>query len=178
MKSKRIKIISDLLKYTDGMRLYLLLNCFICLVYELLPIVNMFLISYMTGALLSGMDINYGFFVLILLISVFIHSTFGYLNMWTEHDIAYRLLYKMRYEIYQRLEKVIPSFSNRMMSSEMASIASNDMNLIEWFYAHKCFCGFNNSLRNIIKLFCFPPPSLCLKCFYLDYFIPLLSSHF
>ena len=136
MKNNRIKIISDLLKHTGGMRLYLLLNCFICLIYELLPIVNIFLVSYMTGALLSGLGINYGFFVTILLISVFIHSVFGYLNMWTEHDIAYRLLYKMRYDIYCRLEKAIPSFSNQMMSSEMASIASNDMNLIEWFYAH------------------------------------------
>ena len=88
MKNNRIKIISDLLKHTGGMRLYLLLNCFICLIYELLPIVNIFLVSYMTGALLSGLDINYGFFVTILLISVFIHSVFGYLNMWTEHDIA------------------------------------------------------------------------------------------
>ena len=136
MKNNRIKIISDLLKHTGGMRLYLLLNCFICLIYELLPIVNLFLVSYMTGALLSNMDINYTFFVIMLLISVFIHSVFGYLNMWTEHDIAYRLLYKMRYDIYCRLEKAIPSFSNQMMSSEMASIASNDMNLIEWFYAH------------------------------------------
>ena len=136
MKNKRIKIIGNLLKHTGGIRIYLLLNCFICLVYEVLPIVNLFLISYMTGALLSSMDINYTFFVIMLLVSVFIHSVFGYLNMWTEHDIAYRLLYKMRYEIYQRLEKAIPSFSNQMMSSEMASIASNDMNLIEWFYAH------------------------------------------
>ena len=167
MKSKRIKIISDLLKYTDGMRLYLLLNCFICLVYELLPIVNMFLISYMTGALLSGMDINYGFFVLILLISVFIHSTFGYLNMWTEHDIAYRLLYKMRYEIYQRLEKVIPSFSNRMMSSEMASIASNDMNLIEWFYAHtiNVFAVSIILCVTLLSFFAFLHPLFALNAF-------------
>ena len=51
MKNNRIKIISDLLKHTGGMRLYLLLNCFICLIYELLPIVNIFLVSYMTGGL-------------------------------------------------------------------------------------------------------------------------------
>lgn len=167
MKSKRIKIILDLLKYTGGMRLYLLLNCFICLVYELLPIVNMFLISYMTGALLSGMDINYGFFVLILLISVFIHSTFGYLNMWTEHDIAYRLLYKMRYEIYQRLEKAIPLFSNRMMSSEMASIASNDMNLIEWFYAHtiNVFAVSIILCVTLLSFFAFLHPLFALNAF-------------
>ena len=76
MKNNRIKIISDLLKHTGGMRLYLLLNCFICLIYELLPIVNLFLVSYMTGALLSNMDINYTFFVIMLLVSVFIHIVF------------------------------------------------------------------------------------------------------
>jgi len=136
MKNKRLNIILELLKHSKGMRLYMLVNCIICLIYELLPIVNMFLVSYMTGALLSGMDIKYGFIAAVLIISVFIHSIFGYLNMWTEHDIAYRLLYKMRYEVYQRLEQAIPSFSNQMMSSEMVSIASSDMNLIEWFYAH------------------------------------------
>ena len=136
MKNKRINIIFELLKHSKGMRLYMLANCIICLVYELLPLVNMFLVSYMTGALLSGIDIKYGFIAAMLIISVLIHSVFGYLNMWTEHDIAYRLLYKMRYETYQRLEQAIPSFSNQMMSSEMVSIASSDMNLIEWFYAH------------------------------------------
>lgn len=136
MKNKRIHIILELLKHSKGMRLYMLVNCIICLVYELLPIVNMFLISYMTGALLSGIKIRYGFTGFILVVSVIIHSVFGYLNMWTEHDIAYRLLYKIRYEIYERLEKAIPSFSNHMMSSEMVSIASADLNLIEWFYAH------------------------------------------
>ena len=136
MKNKRINIIFELLKHSKGMRLYMLVNCIICLVYELLPLVNMFLVSYMTGALLSGINIKYGFTAAMLIISVLIHSVFGYLNMWTEHDIAYRLLYKMRYETYQRLEQAIPSFSNQMMSSEMVSIASSDMNLIEWFYAH------------------------------------------
>ncbi|WP_036598837.1 ABC transporter ATP-binding protein [Oribacterium sp. oral taxon 078] len=136
MRNKRINIIFELLKHSKGMRLYMLVNCIICFVYELLPIANIFLVSYMTGALLSGMDIKYASAAAVLVISVLVHSVFGYLNMWTEHDIAYRLLYKMRYEIYHRLEQAIPSFSNQMMSSEMVSIASSDMNLIEWFYAH------------------------------------------
>ena len=79
MRNKRINIIFELLKHSKGMRLYMLVNCIICFVYELLPIANIFLVSYMTGALLSGMDIKYASAAAVLVISVLVHSVFGYL---------------------------------------------------------------------------------------------------
>ncbi|MDO5096884.1 MAG: ABC transporter ATP-binding protein [Peptostreptococcaceae bacterium] len=114
----------------------MILNCVICCIYEILPIINIFLVSFVVGNIFHGISLNYHLIFMLLIFFTVLHSVFGYLNMWTEHDIAYRLLYEMRYEMYCRLEKALPSFSSPMMSSEITSIASNDMNLMEWFYAH------------------------------------------
>ena len=79
---------------------------------------------------------NYQGFLLALIILTFLQASFGYINMWTEHDIAYRILYKLRQDIYARLERAQPIFGKGMSSAEIVSIVSNDMNLLEWFYAH------------------------------------------
>lgn len=136
MPNNRIKTLFQLLRYLKRLRLYFVINTLICIVYEALPIVNVLLLSYTIGNILAGTTINYINMFVLMLVLIIVHSVFGYLNMWTEHDIAYRLLYRMRYEIYERMEKAMPSFSNPMQRSEIASIASNDLNLMEWFYAH------------------------------------------
>ncbi|MEL3912229.1 ABC transporter ATP-binding protein [Treponema pedis] len=136
MKQNRLHTFLNLIRYLKRIRKYMVLNCVICCIYEVLPIINVFLVSFVVGNIFRGAETNYPLIFMLLIFFTVLHSIFGYLNMWTEHDIAYRLLYEMRYEMYCRLEKALPSFSNPMMSSEITSIASNDMNLIEWFYAH------------------------------------------
>ena len=136
MTKTRQYTIFRMLQYLKELWGYMALNCLICMVYELLPLVNMFLLSYMITSLLDGAAIGYDRMLGVLLLSVVLQSAFGYLNMWTEHDIAYRLLYKLRFEIYCRLEKAIPSFRREISTAEMTSIVTNDMNLLEWFYAH------------------------------------------
>lgn len=136
MKQNRLHTFLNLMRYLKRIRKYMILNCVICCIYEVLPIINIFLVSYVVGNAFHGVQIKYHLMFILLIFCTVLHSVFGYLNMWTEHDIAYRLLYEMRYEMYCRLEKALPSFSAPMMNSEITSIASNDMNLMEWFYAH------------------------------------------
>ncbi len=136
MELQRIKTLFSLLRYLKGLRFYMFINTLICILYELLPIINMFLISFTVGAVISRQVLNYGFIFFILIICSIIHAIFGYANMWTEHDIAYRIIYRLRACIYNRLEQALPSFKSSMTTAEMTSIASNDLNLMEWFYAH------------------------------------------
>lgn len=133
---KRLAIISSLFNHLHSLRWYMALNVVICFLYELMPIASLFLISYVIGGIIRGAAMNYQGFLLALILLTFLQAGFGYINMWTEHDIAYRILYKLRQDIYARLEKALPIFGKGMSSAEIVSIVSNDMNLLEWFYAH------------------------------------------
>lgn len=159
---RRGKTIIELLKYLKRLKYPMVVNCLICVMYEIFPVANVFMVSYLIGACLGKIAIDYTLILVLLMISTVLHSIFGYLNMWTEHDIAYKLIYQMRYEIYCRLEKATPTFDDDLTSSKLASIVSNDMNLIEWFYAHTVnifvtciamFIGINIFYFNIHPLF-------------------------
>ncbi len=133
---RRLEIISSLFKHLHSLRWYMVLNVVICFLYELMPMASLFLVSYVIGAIIRGVTLNYQGFLFVLILLTFLQACFGYINMWTEHDIAYRILYKLRQDIYDRLEKALPIFGKGMSSAEIVSIVSNDMNLLEWFYAH------------------------------------------
>ena len=59
-----------------------------------------------------------------------------WLESWIAHDAAYRLLHDMRMDLYWKLESLAPAYLVRRRSGDLVSVATQDVELVEYFFAH------------------------------------------
>ena len=59
-----------------------------------------------------------------------------WIESWLAHDIAYRLLAEMRVALYQKLDALAPAYLVRRRSGDLIALASQDIETIEYFFAH------------------------------------------
>src|SRR5712692_2530697 len=59
-----------------------------------------------------------------------------WIESWLAHDIAYRLLAEMRVELYRKLDALAPAYLVRRRSGDLIALASQDIETIEYFFAH------------------------------------------
>ncbi len=106
-------------------------------IYRLLPIATSLALSYMTGHLLdASLEINFmaGFAVLLGL--VMLRALGRYADTLISHDITYRILATLRIKLYKKIEEISPAFLQGKRSGNLAAVVMEDVNVLEWFYAH------------------------------------------
>jgi ATP-binding cassette, subfamily B, bacterial len=59
-----------------------------------------------------------------------------WLESWLAHDMAYRLLAEMRIALYATLERLAPAGLLRRRSGDLVALATQDVETVEYFYAH------------------------------------------
>jgi ATP-binding cassette subfamily C protein CydCD len=59
-----------------------------------------------------------------------------WIESWLAHDIAYRLLAEMRIDLYRKLDTLAPAYLVRRRSGDLIALASQDIETIEYFFAH------------------------------------------
>jgi thiol reductant ABC exporter CydC subunit len=59
-----------------------------------------------------------------------------WIESWLAHDIAYRLLAEMRIALYRKLDALAPAYLVRRRSGDLIALASQDIETIEYFFAH------------------------------------------
>ena len=59
-----------------------------------------------------------------------------WLESWIAHDMAFRLLAKMRLDIFRKLEALAPAYLVRRRTGDLMALVTNDIELIEYFFAH------------------------------------------
>ena len=59
-----------------------------------------------------------------------------WLESWLAHDIAYRLLAEMRIALFDRLDRLGPAYLLRRRTGDLVSLATTDVETVEYFYAH------------------------------------------
>ncbi|GAB5468509.1 MAG: ABC transporter ATP-binding protein [Rhodospirillales bacterium] len=55
---------------------------------------------------------------------------------WLAHDVAFRLLAQMRVALFDQLDRLAPAFLTRQRSGDLMGIATQDIELVEYFFAH------------------------------------------
>ena len=63
-------------------------------------------------------------------------GVFHWSESWLAHDMAYRLLADMRIDIFRKLAALAPAYLMRRRSGDLLGVATNDVELIEYFFAH------------------------------------------
>jgi ATP-binding cassette subfamily B protein len=59
-----------------------------------------------------------------------------WLESWLAHDVAYRLLSDMRLAVFRKLDALAPAYLTRRRTGDLAGVATHDVELIEYFFAH------------------------------------------
>ncbi|WP_347557712.1 ABC transporter ATP-binding protein [Robbsia sp. KACC 23696] len=71
-----------------------------------------------------------------LLIAAPLAATLHWLESWQAHDMAYRLLAEMRIALFAKLTRLAPAYLLRRRSGDLVALATQDVETIEYFYAH------------------------------------------
>jgi ATP-binding cassette subfamily C protein CydCD len=59
-----------------------------------------------------------------------------WLESWLAHDVAYRLLADMRLRFFRALDTLAPAYLTRRRTGDLVGVATHDIELIEYFFAH------------------------------------------
>lgn len=70
-------------------------------------------------------------------------AVFTWIESWLSHVLAYRVIAALRMRVYDAIERLVPARSGRRRAGELAGTAMNDVETLEWFYAHTLGSGVN-----------------------------------
>ncbi len=75
---------------------------------------------------------------LLVLVCVFapLSALLFYAESWQAHDMAFRLLAKMRIDLYNKLEPLAPAYMVRRRSGDIVSVVGGDVETVEYFFGH------------------------------------------
>ncbi|AUT48642.1 thiol reductant ABC exporter subunit CydC [Achromobacter sp. AONIH1] len=74
--------------------------------------------------------------IIALLATAPLAALFHWLESWLAHAMAYRLLADMRVKLYDKLERLAPSYLLQRRSGDLVALATQDIEMVEYFYAH------------------------------------------
>ncbi len=63
-------------------------------------------------------------------------ATLHWLESWMAHDMAYQLLAEMRIGLFDKLDRLAPAYLLRRRSGDLVALATQDIETVEYFYAH------------------------------------------
>jgi ABC-type multidrug transport system fused ATPase/permease subunit len=74
--------------------------------------------------------------VVLLLAAAPLAGLLHWLESFLAHDMAYRLLADMRIALYRKLDALAPAYLLRRRSGDLVALATQDVETVEYFYAH------------------------------------------
>ncbi len=78
----------------------------------------------------------FGYLLLVLALAAPLAGLLHWLESWLAHDIAYRLLAEMRVALFTKLDSLAPAYLMRRRSGDLIALANQDVETIEYFFAH------------------------------------------
>ena len=59
-----------------------------------------------------------------------------WVESWVAHDMAFRMLARMRIDLYRKIDALAPAWLLRRRSGDLVAMATHDVELVEYFFAH------------------------------------------
>ena len=59
-----------------------------------------------------------------------------WLESWIAHDMAFRLLAEMRIAVFRKLDALAPAYLVRRRTGDLMALATHDVEMVEYFFAH------------------------------------------
>jgi len=78
----------------------------------------------------------FGYLLILLGLAAPLAGLLHWLESWLAHDIAYRLLAELRIDLFRKLDSLAPAYLVRRRSGDLVALANQDIETIEYFFAH------------------------------------------
>ena len=65
-----------------------------------------------------------------------IAGIFHWLESWVAHDMAFRMLTEMRIDLFRKIDALAPAYLTRRRSGDLVAMATQDVEMVEYFFAH------------------------------------------
>ena len=75
-------------------------------------------------------------YLVILAIVAPLAGVLHWLESWFAHDMAFRMLAEMRIALYEKLDRLAPAWFVRRRTGDLVAMATHDVELVEYFFAH------------------------------------------
>ena len=75
-------------------------------------------------------------YLVILAIIAPLAGVLHWLESWFAHDMAFRMLAEMRIALYDKLDRLAPAYLVRRRTGDLVAMATHDVELVEYFFAH------------------------------------------
>ncbi len=59
-----------------------------------------------------------------------------WLESWLAHDMAFRLLARMRVDLFEKIDRLAPAYLVRRRTGDLVAMATEDVEMVEYFFAH------------------------------------------
>ncbi|MCZ6538379.1 MAG: ATP-binding cassette domain-containing protein, partial [Chloroflexi bacterium] len=86
------------------------------------------------AAIRSGQ--SYDGLVVLLLVMAPLTAVLHWAESWVSHDVAFRLLSEMRISLFRKLDQLAPAYLVRRRTGDLVSLATQDVETVEYFFAH------------------------------------------
>jgi len=78
----------------------------------------------------------YGGLAVALAILAPVSGILHWFESWLAHDMAFRLLAEMRIDAFRKLDALAPAYLTRRRTGDLMALATHDIELVEYFFAH------------------------------------------
>jgi ATP-binding cassette subfamily C protein CydCD len=78
----------------------------------------------------------YGGLLIALAILAPLSGVLHWLESWIAHEMAFRLLAEMRIAVFRKLDALAPAYLTRRRTGDLMALATHDVELVEYFFAH------------------------------------------
>lgn len=127
-------VIRELSKYVRPYKPHLTLT-FIFGVSRILAFIGVGVLSALIVAAVKA-DRSYDDLLIWLAVLALASGILHWLESWLAHDMAFRMLADLRAKLYAKLESLAPAFLVRRRSGDMVAMATHDVEMVEYFFAH------------------------------------------
>jgi ATP-binding cassette, subfamily B, bacterial len=79
---------------------------------------------------------SYSYLLVLLGVAAPLAGILHWIESWKAHDIAYRLLAELRIDLFRKLDSLAPAYLVRRRSGDLIALAAQDIETIEYFFAH------------------------------------------
>ncbi|WP_035040895.1 ABC transporter ATP-binding protein [Catonella morbi] len=174
----KIKYVLLLSKYIKNYRLSVIFSIIVHALYKVVPILLSFETALIVSKGISGTLTNPQTHFLTVLAMVVSMAVLNYLDIYVAHDVAYRILTALRGISYEKIANLAPAGLEGEKSGDIMSVVLEDVEILEWFYAHSLIQIFVAAVLPIISFIAigFFSPGLSLILIIFSAIILLVSS--
>ena len=89
-------------------------------------------------------------YLIFLIIIASVSGILHWLESWVAHDMAFRLLAEMRIQVFRKLDQIAPAYLVRRRTGDLMGIVTQDVELVEYFFAHTVAPAFVSVLVPLV----------------------------